>query len=62
MTKAELLSLLSIAGLSLACIIMTILFIISVIGYDAMKEILKDFDEIGSKDDDDKGDIHNVNY
>ena len=45
MTKPELLSLLSIAGLSLACIIITILFIVSVIGYDAMKETLRDFDD-----------------
>lgn len=62
MTKAELLSLLSIAGLSLACIVITILFIISVIGYDAMKEILKgvdDKDDAGKKD---KDDIHKVNY
>jgi enamine deaminase RidA (YjgF/YER057c/UK114 family) len=58
MTKAELLSLLSIAGLSLACIVITILFIMSVIGYDAMVEILKDFD----KKDVDKDDIHKVNY
>lgn len=60
MTKAELLSLLSIAGLSLACIIITILFIISVIGYDAIVEILRDFDDTGNKDDD--NDIHKVNY
>lgn len=60
MTKAELLSLLSIAGLSLACIIITILFIISAIGYDAIVEILRDFDDVGNKDDD--NDIHKVNY
>lgn len=60
MTKPELLSLLSIAGLSFACIIITILFIISVIGYDAIVEILKDFDDTGNKDDD--NDIHKVNY
>jgi enamine deaminase RidA (YjgF/YER057c/UK114 family) len=58
MTKAELLSLLSIAGLSLACIIITILFIVSVIGYDAMKETLRDFDDKS----DDNDDIHKVNY
>lgn len=58
MTTEQLLSLLSIAGLSLACIVITILFIISVIGYDAMKEILKGVDD----KDDDNDDIHKVNY
>lgn len=60
MTTQQLLSLLSITGLSLACIVITILFIVSVIGYDAIVEILRDFDDTGNKDDD--NDIHKVNY
>ena len=58
MTKTELLSLLSIAGLSLACIVITILFMVLIIGYDAMKEIFKGIDDKS----DDKGDIHKANY
>lgn len=61
MTTQQLLSLLSIAGLSLACIVITILFMVSIIGYDAMVEILKGFDEADKKDDTDD-DIHKVNY
>jgi len=58
MTAEQLLTLLLITGLSLACIVITILFIVSVIGYDAMVEILKDFDDKS----DDNDDIHKVNY
>ena len=58
MTAEQLLTLLLITGLSLACIVITILFIVSVIGYDAMVEILKDFDDKS----DDNDDVHKVNY
>jgi hypothetical protein len=56
MTTEQLLSLLSIAGLSLACIVITILLMVSVIGYDAIWELFKD------ADDDNDDDIHKVNY
>lgn len=50
--------------LSLACIVITILFIMSVIGYDAMVEILKGIDDKDDprKKDANDDDIHKVNY